>query len=120
MTSTQKPTSPAWSARCDCYNSHNSSSGRCNNRDVTDPTATEGQPAKCERCRRECCKPEPTKPVGDQLEANARVHGFQQQVAYYFKQYTEASYTPMTVAAADYEARVRKALAVWFGVEVSK
>jgi len=46
----------AWSARCDCYNDHNSCSGRCNVRDVTDPTHKKGEVALCERCRRECKK----------------------------------------------------------------
>lgn len=26
-----------WGARCDCYNGHNSNSGRCNVRDITIP-----------------------------------------------------------------------------------
>lgn len=46
----------AKAARCECYNGHNSSSGRCNVRNVTDPTHREGEPAICERCRRECVK----------------------------------------------------------------
>jgi hypothetical protein len=45
----------AWSARCDCRNNHNSNSGRCNVRNVTDQTRTElDRFAACERCRREC------------------------------------------------------------------
>lgn len=44
-----------WSARCECYAGHNSSVGRCNVREVTDPAAAEGGPVLCERCRAECC-----------------------------------------------------------------
>lgn len=50
-------TAPApgkWSARCDCYKGHNSASGRCNARDVTDPQAAGNDAVLCERCRREC------------------------------------------------------------------
>ena len=44
-----------WGARCDCYKGHNSASGRCNNRDVIDPTpGTLQSPVLCERCRKEC------------------------------------------------------------------
>lgn len=54
---------PAWSARCDCYNNHPSSSGRCTCRfsgndlkknGVTDPTRNEGDVAICEECRANC------------------------------------------------------------------
>lgn len=54
---------PAWSARCDCYNGHNSASGRCNCRSdgpvarpdgVTDPTRKEGEQALCTYCRAHC------------------------------------------------------------------
>lgn len=44
-----------WSARCECYKMHNSASGRCNARDVTDHEA-KGKPIVCERCKRECRK----------------------------------------------------------------
>ena len=45
----------AWSARCDCRNNHNSASGRCNSRDVTDPTRFVGDEfAVCEGCRLHC------------------------------------------------------------------
>lgn len=43
-----------WSARCDCRNDHNSNSGRCNARDVVDPTAKQGGAVYCEDCRRDC------------------------------------------------------------------
>ena len=52
MTKTQ--TKPAWSARCNCYDGHNSASGRCHARNVTDPTRHEGQAAICEACRAGC------------------------------------------------------------------
>lgn len=42
----------AWSARCDCYNGHNSSSGRCQARNVTDPTRKPNEEAFCEYCRK--------------------------------------------------------------------
>lgn len=58
MSTKQPEVKPAWSARCDCYNNHNSSSGRCNRRNVEDPTRESGKGAYCERCRREC-------PAGD-------------------------------------------------------
>ena len=45
---------PRWSARCDCRNGHGSASGRCNARDVTDPTAKPGGAVLCESCRRDC------------------------------------------------------------------
>ena len=60
---------PAWSARCCCYNSHPSSSGRCTNRSdgptgldqhgnrlhgVLDPTRYESEGAVCEDCRGNC------------------------------------------------------------------
>lgn len=45
---------PQWSARCDCRNDHNSSSGRCNARDVTDPHAVPGGAVLCELCRLHC------------------------------------------------------------------
>lgn len=45
-----------WAARCECYNDHNSASGRCNNRDVTDPQARPGEAVLCERCRKECAR----------------------------------------------------------------
>lgn len=44
----------ATSARCDCRNNHSSSSGRCNARDVVDPTRPAGGFAACERCRANC------------------------------------------------------------------
>jgi len=44
---------PAWSGRCSCYSGHNSSSGRCTARNVTDPTRT-GHSAICESCRKHC------------------------------------------------------------------
>lgn len=52
----------AWSARCDCRNDHNSSSGRCNTRNcgtpggygVTDPTRVDGEVAICASCRVNC------------------------------------------------------------------
>ena len=43
-----------WSARCDCRRNHNSTSGRCNVRNVTDPHAKPGDAVLCERCRRDC------------------------------------------------------------------
>lgn len=46
-----------WAARCECYNGHNSSSGRCNARDVMDPNAAPGAAIMCERCRETCRKP---------------------------------------------------------------
>lgn len=47
------PAAP-WAARCECYNSHNSSSGRCNARNVTDPHAAAGGPVLCKWCRESC------------------------------------------------------------------
>lgn len=58
-------TKPAWSARCDCYCGHNSSSGRCTARSsqnaegkyikgVLDPTHHEHQMAVCKDCRANC------------------------------------------------------------------
>ena len=45
----------AWSARCDCRNNHNSASGRCNTRDVTDHTRFHADGvAICVRCRAFC------------------------------------------------------------------
>lgn len=46
--------SGCWSARCQCYKGHNSASGRCNARNVTDAHAKPGEPVLCERCRFEC------------------------------------------------------------------
>lgn len=56
----------AWSARCDCYNNHNSNSGRCNTRSddgfgghaqgVYDPTHQRGEVAICYYCRTHCQK----------------------------------------------------------------
>lgn len=45
-----------WSARCDCYNNHESSSGRCQSRNVTDPTARPetNDGVYCEECRAKC------------------------------------------------------------------
>lgn len=45
---------PEWSARCDCRNGHNSNSGRCNERDVTDPTSAPGKVVFCSACRSKC------------------------------------------------------------------
>jgi hypothetical protein len=43
------------STRCDCYHGHASASGRCNVRNVEDPTATQaGDAVFCSRCRAEC------------------------------------------------------------------
>jgi len=45
----------AWSARCDCRNDHNSASGRCNTRDVTDHTRFHADGvAICAGCRAFC------------------------------------------------------------------
>jgi len=45
----------AWSARCDCRNNHNSASGRCNTRDVTDHTRYHADGvAICDGCRASC------------------------------------------------------------------
>ena len=49
----------AWSARCDCYNKHNSNSGRCTNRGhnsdgITDKDRKPGEAAICEECKKEC------------------------------------------------------------------
>ena len=45
----------AWSARCDCRNNHNSASGRCNTRDVTDHTRFHADGvAICKGCRAFC------------------------------------------------------------------
>ncbi len=49
------PVVRTWAARCECYKNHNSSSGRCNERDVTDLAAAPGQAIMCARCLRECC-----------------------------------------------------------------
>jgi len=47
----------AWAARCNCYNRHRSNSGRCQNRDITDPTKEFGKMgAICEECRMHCDK----------------------------------------------------------------
>lgn len=56
----------AWSARCDCYNGHNSSSGRCTCRNdnpandyrygVLDQTHKPGEAAYCTYCREHCRK----------------------------------------------------------------
>lgn len=43
-----------WAARCECYEGHNSASGRCNVRDVIDPQAKPGERVLCVRCRKEC------------------------------------------------------------------
>ena len=49
------PAKPGHAARCECYAGHNSASGRCNARNVVDPTATRaGDPCWCESCRIEC------------------------------------------------------------------
>lgn len=45
---------PAQSGRCDCYNGHHSHSGRCTNRQITDPTRYRGEVAICEHCREHC------------------------------------------------------------------
>lgn len=45
-----------WAARCDCYHAHQSSSGRCTQRDVTDPDAKVGAPVLCAQCKAECVK----------------------------------------------------------------
>ena len=51
-------TRPSWSARCDCRNDHNSSSGRCSVRDwgkgIEDPTRFYGDIMLCEYCRKMC------------------------------------------------------------------
>lgn len=48
----------AWAARCNCRNDHNSASGRCNARDIVDPTATRPEDAVyCESCRQRCPRP---------------------------------------------------------------
>lgn len=44
----------AWGRRCDCRKGHASASGRCNNRNVEDPTAKEGEPVYCLTCRAYC------------------------------------------------------------------
>jgi len=54
MKSTSDEIKVAWSARCDCYHDHSSSSGRCNVRNVTDPTRPQGALAICESCRSDC------------------------------------------------------------------
>jgi len=63
---TQPTTKPAWSGRCNCYNEHRSSSGRCRCRTsrlpetgeyiggVLDPTRYENELAICEDCRKYC------------------------------------------------------------------
>jgi hypothetical protein len=46
-----------WSARCDCRNDHNSNSGRCNARNVIDPSADPLDPQSavyCDSCRHRC------------------------------------------------------------------
>lgn len=48
---------PASSARCDCRNGHSSASGRCNARNIVDPTRYEGEVAFCEGCRANCPQP---------------------------------------------------------------
>ena len=49
------PAKPGHAARCECYAGHNSASGRCNARNVVDPTATRaGDPCWCESCRIDC------------------------------------------------------------------
>lgn len=62
----------AWAARCDCRNDHASSSGRCNARDVTDPTRTKADNfAACERCRANCpCGQGQQNPLAAEQEAN--------------------------------------------------
>lgn len=45
---------PQWAARCECYKGHNSSSGRCNERNVTDDKAQPGHPVLCYWCRLNC------------------------------------------------------------------
>jgi hypothetical protein len=47
------------SARCNCYNGHNSASGRCNTRDTPDGI--------CDRCKADC------RPVTDEMLANAGI-----------------------------------------------
>lgn len=74
-----KTTKPAWSARCDCYHNHVSSSGRCTCRTsggrsgVTDPTRHEGQQAICEECRASCPVGEGTRNYNDQERERQRV-----------------------------------------------
>lgn len=71
------PNGPSWSARCDCYNGHQSSSGRCLDRNdgrehepaedraqreakgwkcegVYDPTQAKNERARCSYCRSNC------------------------------------------------------------------
>ena len=43
-----------WAARCGCYAGHSSSSGRCNNRNVFDPSAREGDAVHCADCAADC------------------------------------------------------------------
>ncbi len=50
----QAEESARWSARCECYSNHNSASGRCNTRNVTDPHAKKGERVLCSRCRSTC------------------------------------------------------------------
>jgi len=45
---------PRTAARCECYKGHGSSSGRCNNRNVS--TDAETGPILCDRCLAECAK----------------------------------------------------------------
>lgn len=44
----------AWTARCSCYRGHESASGRCQARDVHDPTRAPGEAAICNSCRDHC------------------------------------------------------------------
>lgn len=45
----------SWGARCDCRNNHSSASGRCNARNVKDPTRRESDNfVACESCRASC------------------------------------------------------------------
>ena len=55
MDKQNETTQGAWAARCQCYNGHASASGRCNQRNVTDPHAEPGKAVMCESCRKECC-----------------------------------------------------------------
>jgi len=72
-----KKIKPAWSARCDCYNYHNSTSGRCPCRNsgssksggVTDPTRSEGHIAICEQCREQC--PDGKGPIPEQKQSQS-------------------------------------------------
>lgn len=57
MRGTKEKDDPAknrfWVARCECRNGHNSSSGRCNTRDIVG-TRMPGGAIFCDRCRDEC------------------------------------------------------------------